>query len=315
MTDEVLCLGLTPAVQRTLVFKRVDIGEVNRAVETYQTSAGKAVNTAVALVTLGTPACVTGFNGGASGRFLAADVRARNVRTCFTPMLGNTRTCTTVMDVAAGKITELVEEGPEPSADARTAFIKRNRRLAARSRLLAISGTLPPGTPDDFYVPFACAAVAAGVPVVIDSHGAALVCILPFKPLLTKLTVRELEKTFDTTCGDEAAILHTARRLQAGGAQAVFITHGGHPAYLLRDGFTLRFDLPEIALNNPIGSGDCTTSGFIHAWLGNGADVAAAARFGLGCGMANALTRVPAQFDPEKALRLAESVIIKPVCA
>lgn len=308
MREHVLALGLTPAVQRTLVFNRFDLGEVNRAVESYQTSAGKAVNTAVALATLGTPACVTGFNGGASGRFLAAYVRARGVRTCFTAMPEMTRTCTTVLDASVGKSTELVEEGPEPGLAARAAFVTRNKRLAARARLVAISGTLPPGTADDFYVPFAQQAVAAGVPVVIDSHREAVLRVLPFEPFLVKLTVRELELTFGTTCRDETAILRDAGRLREAGAQWVFVTHGGRPALLLGEGDTVWFDLPEIAVNNPIGSGDCTTAGFIHAWLDRHESVIEAAIFGLGCGMANALTRVPAQFDRAAVTQLAQQV-------
>jgi tagatose 6-phosphate kinase len=303
--QDVVCLGLMPALQRTLVFRRVEIGEVNRAVECHQTAGGKAVNLAVALATLGTPTRVTGFNGGATGRFVAAYVRARGIRPGFTPLAGSTRTCTTVIDAGAGVSTELIEEGPKPDAAAWHAFARRNRRLAAQARLLAISGTLPPGTEDDFYEPFVQVATAANVPVVIDSHGVGLLHILPYGPLLVKLNVRELEKTCGTACADEAAILGAAERLHAAGANWVWVTQGGNPAYLIGACGATRFDLPAITVNNPIGSGDCAAAGFIHAWLANSGSVADAVRAGLGCGMANALTRVPAQFDPKQAVRLA----------
>jgi 1-phosphofructokinase family hexose kinase len=300
-----------PALQRTLVFPHVEIGEVNRAVERHQTGAGKAVNMAVSLATLGTPVCVTGFNGGAPGRFVAAYARARGVRPAFTRLAaGVTRTCTTVLDAGAGVSTELVEEGPEPDAAAWDAFARRNRRLAARAKLLAISGTLPPGVADDFYAPFVQIAVAAGVPAVIDSHGGGLLRALPHGPLLVKLNARELGRTWGTTCDDEAAILAAAERVRAAGARWVWVTQGGRPAYLLGARGAVRFDLPAITVNNPIGSGDCAAAGFIHAWLANGGVVADAVRAGLGCGMANALTRVPAQFDPEQATWLA--ALIRP---
>jgi tagatose 6-phosphate kinase len=307
--QNVVCLGLMPALQRTLVFRQVELGEVNRAVECHQTGGGKAVNLAVALATLGTPACVTGFNGGAPGRFVAAYVRARGVRPGFTRLAaGATRTCTTVIDAGTGVSTELIEEAPAPDAAAWEAFVKRNRRLAVKARLLAISGTLPPGVADDFYAPFARAAAAAGVPVVIDSHGGGLLRTLPQGPLLVKLNVRELARTWETACDDEAAILGAAERLRAAGARWVWVTQGGRPAYLLGACGAMRFDLPAITVNNPIGSGDCAAAGFIHAWLANGGAVADAVRAGLGCGMANALTRVPAQFDPAQALRLARLI-------
>ena len=305
MSDHVLSLGLTPAVQRTMIFPRFEAGEVNRAVESHQSSAGKAVNTATALAALGTAAIATGFNGGASGRFLAAYVRARGAQTRFTAMAGATRTCTTVVDVAGRAITELVEEGPDPGAAAVATFVRRNCRLAASARLLAISGTLPPYVGADFYVPFARAAAKAAVPIVIDSHRDALLRVLPFKPLLAKLTVRELEKTFDVRCESDGAILENARRLTALGAQWVMVTHGGKPALLCRDKGCFWFDLPEIAVKNPIGSGDSTTAGFVSALLDRRASPEKAAVFGLGCGMANALTWLPAQFAAAEAKRLA----------
>jgi 1-phosphofructokinase family hexose kinase len=306
--QNVICLGLMPALQRTLVFRHVELGEVNRAIECHQTGGGKALNMAVALATLGTPTGVTGFNGGASGRFVAAYVRAHGVRPGFTSLAGTTRTCTTVIDATSGVSTELIEEAPTPDAATWDAFVKRNRRLAARSRLLAISGTLPPGVADDFYAPFVQVATATGVPVVIDSHGGGLLRTLPYGPLLVKLNVRELEKTWGTVCATEAAILGAAERLRAAGARWVWVTEGGKPAYLLGACGAVRFDLPAITVKNPIGSGDCAAAGFIHAWLANGGAVADAVRAGLGCGMANALTLVPAQFDPKQALRLASLI-------
>ena len=313
MSDSVLSLGLTPAVQRTMVFKKFELGEVNRAVESYQSSAGKAVNTATALATLGSTAIATGFNGGASGRFLEEYVKAQGALTSFTAMDQVTRTCTTVVDTAAGVITELVEEGPDPGSSAVREFARSNGALVADTRLLAISGTLPPYVKDDSYVSFAEAATAAGVPIVIDSHRDALLNVLTAQPLLAKLTVRELERTFAVTCDDDDTILENARRLCKVGAQWVMVTHGGRPALLCGVDEAVWFDLPEIKVKNPIGSGDSTTAGFIHELLDGGGDVVTATVFGLGCGMANALTWLPAQFEKGEAQRLAELVKVRRV--
>ena len=38
----IFCLGTTPAVQRVMVFKKLEIGEVNRALEVHQGIAGKS---------------------------------------------------------------------------------------------------------------------------------------------------------------------------------------------------------------------------------------------------------------------------------
>jgi 1-phosphofructokinase family hexose kinase len=300
----VFCLGLNPAVQRTLVFDAVTTGEVNRAVEQHVSAAGKSVNTAAALERLGTHACVAAFNGGMGGRVVADLLRAQGIENGLTPIAGETRTCVTMLDRRTGAVTELVEEGPAVTESERCAFVREGVRRAARCRLLAISGTLPPGTPDDFYVPFVEAATRAGRPVVIDSHRAALLSVLHARPLLAKLNVRELEHTFACRCATEAQLRRAAGRLLSGGAQWVLVTQGARPGLLLGpEGACWRLTPPSITPVNPIGSGDCVTAGVIHAWLG-GRRMPDAARVGLACGSANALSLLPAAFRVADVRRL-----------
>jgi 1-phosphofructokinase family hexose kinase len=304
MNPYVFCLGLNPAVQRTLVFDHVETGEVNRAVAQHVSAAGKSINTAAALERLGTHACVAAFNGGSGGRAVARLMREQGVGNGLTPIAGETRTCTTILDRRTGTVTELVEEGPAVTARERRAFVGAGVRRAAACRLLAISGTLPPGTPDAFYVPFVTAAARAGTPVVIDSHRAALLAVLPLRPLLAKLNVRELAHTFACRCATEKQILQSARRLLALGAQWALVTQGGRPAVLLGPaGGVWRLTPPVIQPLNPIGSGDCVTAGLIHAWL-QGRCMPDAARAGIACGSANALTQIPADFVAADARRL-----------
>lgn len=296
MKPYVFCLGMNPAVQRTLLFNGVEAGEVNRAVGQHVSAAGKSINTAMALERLGTHACVAAFNGGLGGRVVSGLLRAQGVGHFMTPIKGETRTCITMLDRRTGVVTELVEEGSAVTAVEQRAFLRGGVRHAAACRLLALSGTLPPGMPDDFYVPFATAARHAGKPVVIDSHRAALLAVLPLRPLLAKLNVRELEATCACRCATEAQTLRAARRLLIGGAQWVLVTHGERPAMLLGpEAGVWRLTPPAITPVNPIGSGDCVTAGVVHAWLG-GQSLPAAAHFGLACGSANALTCLPANF-------------------
>lgn len=303
----VLCLGLTPALQRTLVFDAVRTGHVNRAVAVTESAAGKALNTARALVTLGTPAAVAGFNGGATGRTIEALLKTYGVHSAQTPMKAATRICTTLVDRAGGTVTELVEEAPAPSAAAVRRFVRENLRAVPSAAALAISGTLPPFAGDDFYVPFVRAAVAAGVPVVIDSHRAALLRALEEKPLVAKLNDHELAATLQVPVAREEEILDGMRELRARGAQHVFMTRGGAAAYWVSAKGAWRFEPPpEGALVNPIGSGDCATAGLIHALL-RGRRMADAIRCALACGTANVETMTPADFDVRRVAALTRA--------
>jgi len=295
---KVLCLGLTPVLQRTLVFDSLEVDEVNRARQVVESAAGKALNTARALVALGTPAWVAGFNGGETGRRVAAFLKAYGVETgALTPVKAPTRMCSTLIDREAGTVTELVEEALAPGAAAVKRFVRENLERASGASMLVISGTLPPFVADDFYAGFVRSAARAGIPVVIDSHKAALVNALFERPLLAKLNVRELEATLREPMNTERRILRGMRGLMGMGARNVFVTQGGKPAYLLTPKGAWRYTPPgPRQCLNPIGSGDCTTAGIVHALL-NGKSLRVAVGHGLACGSANVETLTPADFD------------------
>jgi 1-phosphofructokinase family hexose kinase len=305
---KVLCLGLTPALQRTMLFDKLESGEVNRARQVVESAAGKALNTARALVTLGTPAHPAGFNGGQTGRAIAAFLKAYGVASALTPMRPDTRICSTLIDAAKGTVTELVEEAREPGAAAVARFVRDNLKRTSEAAMLVISGTLPPFAGDDFYVGFVRAAAQAGVPVVIDSHKAALISVIFEEPLLAKLTVRELATTLQETMASEKRIVRGMRDLQSMGAQNVFVTHGAKHAYLVTPKQAWRLTPPEVARHvNPIGSGDCATAGIAHALLA-GKPMCEAVRFGLACGSANVESLTPADLDLKRVAALLRGV-------
>lgn len=304
----VLCLGLTPALQRTMLFDSLEVDEVNRARQVVESAAGKSLNTARALAVLGTQAQTAGFNGGETGRAINGFLKAYGVTSALTPMNADTRVCTTLIDRAAGTVTELVEEAPDPGRTAVARFVRKNVRLMREASTLVISGTLPPFVGDDFYVGFVRAAARAGVPVVIDSQKAALINVLFERPLVAKLTVRELEATLKEPMSTERRLLRGMRDLMGMGAQNVFVTQGGRAAYLLTPKQSWRLTPPEIACRtNPIGSGDCTTAGLVHALL-LGKNVSEAACFGLACGSANVESLTPADLRVARARALLRGV-------
>lgn len=303
-----LCLGLTPAWQRTMLFESLEVDEVNRARQVIETAAGKSVNTARALALLGSPAQAAGFNGGVTGRATEAFLKACGVTSALTPMKADTRICTTLIDRKAGTVTELVEEAPEPGKAAVARFVRENLKRTREAAMLVISGTLPPFAGDDFYVRFVCEAASAGVPVVIDSQKGALINVLFERPLLAKLTVREVEATLGEKAASERQILRAMKDLMGMGAQNVFVTQGGQAAYLLTAKRAWRLSPPVIERHlNPIGSGDCTTAGIAHALL-RGKALREAVCFGLACGSANVESLTPADLDVKRVRALSARV-------
>ena len=306
---KILCLGLTPALQRTLLFDALAINEVNRAKLVLESAAGKALNTARALSVLSMPVQVAGLNGGATGCKIDAFLKAYGVESVQTSMKANTRICTTLLDQQQGTITELVEEAPNPGSTALRRFVRDNLERIADASALVISGTLPPFVEETFYLPFVREAHKQGIPVVIDSHKAPFLHVLSERPLLAKLNRQELAITFKRELTSEKQMLSCMKELIARGAQNVVITQGSKHTYLMTsNGKHWRITPPKLAqVINPIGSGDCTTAGIVCKLLKR-RPLPEAIAFGLACGTANATTQTPADFDPSHAQKLMKLI-------
>ena len=79
----ILCLGTTPTVQRSMIFDRFEINDVNRAAEVREYASGKSPNVARVLKSLGADPLEVGFVGGDRGRFLLVNLQAAGIRCDF----------------------------------------------------------------------------------------------------------------------------------------------------------------------------------------------------------------------------------------
>ena len=122
----------------------------NRAARTFDGIAGKAINAAKVLKTLGEEPIATGFLGGARGEEIQRSLREREIGQEFIWVPVNTRQCVTVIDERTRTQTELVEESqPLPSGKYDELLAAVERRLSS-CRAIIMSGTLTPGGPADF---------------------------------------------------------------------------------------------------------------------------------------------------------------------
>ena len=157
--SSILCLGTTPAAQRVMVFRKLALGAVNRAVSTWDGASGKSVNVAKVLAALGEHPVATGFLGGERGEQLRAALAGRGIELDFVSVTAPTRQCVTVIDESAGTVTELVEESRPVEAGAFEQLRETIRRRIPGARAVVMSGTIAAGGPAGLY--FDCARWAA----------------------------------------------------------------------------------------------------------------------------------------------------------
>ena len=306
----ILCIGTTPAAQRVMVFRKLTLDAVNRAVTTLDGIAGKSVNVAKVLKALGEQPVATGFLGGDRGEQLRALLEAQGVELDFVKVTPRTRQCTTLLDTSAGTHTELVEESQPVAAADYEELMRVIRRRVKGCQAVVMSGTITPGGPVDLYFNGTQMAHEAGALPVVDAQGAVLIAALRARPGLVKPNRPELAATLGRELKDEAAIMSAMRELRERGAQRVVVTAGKDPTLAFDGQSWWRVHAPRIDATNPIGSGDAFTAGLVWRLL-RGEDLGEACRWASAAGAANALTLQAGELRRNDVDRLAEEVRVE----
>jgi 1-phosphofructokinase family hexose kinase len=301
----ILAAGLTPAWQQIMRFHQVELGEVNRAAEVHWCASGKAINVGMALAALGVPAHTLSPAGGWSGSALRAEFVERGLKATWTPTLAGTRVCTTVLNEADGKSTELVGNAAAMTETELADFQTKYQVLAAQAQMVVLTGSLPTGTPAMFYQGLL---EGTACPVVLDARGPELLATLAFKPRVVKPNREELALTVGRPLPDDAAVLSAMRELIERGAQAVVVTNGKGPVRVMEGREVRELTPPALTpIVNPIGCGDCLAAGL--AWgLARGDTLIDAVRLGLAAAGDNLTQLLPARLSQARITAILSEV-------
>jgi tagatose 6-phosphate kinase len=285
----ILCLGTTPAVQRTMTFRRLLVDDVNRAIGIAQYASGKSINAARVLRALGKEVLATGFAGGDSGKFLRTDLDRAGIAHDFLEVTPPTRLCITVVDEEAGTATELIEEAAGVEQRAYAKLLREMDANLWRAKAVILSGSLPPGAPADLYARCVERCNQEHVPVVLDARGQALAHALACKPLIVKPNREELAATLGMPVDSEDALRTAMQKLVELGAQWIAVTLGKEGAMVSNGQDFWRILAPAVKAVSAIGSGDSFAAG-LAAGIAQQEEIPQACALASACGAANALT-------------------------
>ena len=293
----ILAAGLTPAWQQIMSFRRLELGEVNRAAEVHWCASGKAINVGLALGALGVASHTLSPAGGWSGEALRAEFAQRGVLATWAPTAAATRVCTTVLNETDGVSTELVENAVGLTAEELADLVTKYHELVNQATMVVLTGSLPTGTPPTYYRDLL---ERTPCPVVMDARGPELLAALPFKPRAVKPNREELALTVGRSLPDRASILAAMRELIERGAQSVIVTQGHEPLLVMEGRETWELTPPPVTpIVNPIGCGDCLAAGV--AWgLARGDTLVDAVRLGMAAAADNVTQLLPARLSPPR---------------
>jgi tagatose 6-phosphate kinase len=243
-----VCLNL--ALDITYRVPTVRLGATTRVEEVFERAGGKAVNAARVLQALGHEVVVVGFAGGFVGEAVVAELDRAGLEHDLVPVAGQTRRTLIVVDDAGGEPTGLSETGPLVSQDEWHALLARFR--VHQPAAVVLSGSLPPGLPDDAYATLVAAAGAA--PALLDTSGEPLRLGAAAGPAIVKVNRDEIG-------GDD--VIAAARRLRDAGPAAVVVSLGADGLVAVTEEGDLRAVAPELVSGNPIGAGDAASAALV----------------------------------------------------
>lgn len=305
----IVAAGLSPAWQTVMRFPALAPGEVNRATSVLRCGSGKVLNVAIALEALGCATRVVTVLGGAAGAAAGAECSARTIDLIAVPTAAETRCCTTLLDDATGRTTELVENAGPITAPELERFLAAYTTAAADAAAVVVSGSLPAGAADTIHRDLLRLCRA---PAVLDARGAELLAALPERPLLVKPNRDELARTVGRALDGDAALGAAMEEIARRGARWVLVSDGPRPARLLGPGGEhLRVVPPRLDhVANPIGSGDCLAAGFAAAIVA-GREPIAAVRHGMACAADNCRALLAGRLDRAEVARLERLVAVE----
>lgn len=320
----VVCVCLSPGLQRSVCIDALTLGEVNRLQSVFVDVGGKGVNVCRVLQRIGVAACCLA-QGGDNADELMALARHEGLDLRLIPSSGRLRSCTTIIEACAAsgrRVTELVE--PNSPVDAACVGLMREavRQMLPSASALVIAGSLAPGFPGDYQRQLADLADAAGVPVLLDLQGASLRAALGARPALVKINLAEFVATFlvdrfsgGEQCGELAApelssaLLDAVAEVTRAYVTTFVLTRAAGSIVLSRAGELRVLPVAPLAspeIISPIGSGDSFLAGLLAALLAASPSrrwpmqqpfsldaIAAAIAYATACAQSNARTPRP----------------------
>ena len=309
----VVCVAVNASVDKIAAVARLVPGEIHRPELLSVVPGGKAVNVARAATRLELEAVVVPVVAGHAGAWLVEALAVEGIRARAVTIEGETRTCLTILDRSTGRLTEVYEPGPPLGATGwarlEAAVTAELAADGARS-VVVMSGSLPPGAPDDGYARLVTLARRAGARSVVDADGAVLARAIAARPWLVRVNADEAARATGQEPGGEAQALAAARALRADGAVIALITRGVEGAVLVDEhGAAWRVGPPPEHGQYPVGSGDSFLAGFLRG-IGEGVSTAQAARLAIAAGAANALHPGQGAVDPADVARIRPRVAL-----
>jgi tagatose 6-phosphate kinase len=296
---DVLVVAPNAAVDVYASIEALVVGEVNRLDSSCPTAGGKGNNLARAMRRMGGQPVVTGFVAGQRGRYIRERLGNEEIAHDFVQIEGESRLSLTVISANDQSTTVLLEPGCPAPARADDRLAGKVRKLSRLAGWVALTGSMLPGMPSEFYARVVRETRAATpAKLAIDAAGEALRMAALAGPTLLKVNEVEYRSAFGELPRNVASVERLYRALSADGLEILCLTAGKRGALLVSENecFCIRTEVDRVICS--AGAGDSFLAGLLVE-LSSGQSLCVAARLASAAAAANLQTTICGDIHPE----------------
>lgn len=270
---QVVTVALNPALDQTLDIAGLRPGAVNRALRMRVNAGGKAINVASCLSDFGVSTTVTGLLGRDNAAPFRELFQRKKIADHYCYLDGLTRINVKLVDTVSGETTDINTPGPEFTPTAATELLEqvlqRLNLLVEHARWVVLSGSLPPGMPEDAYAVIIRRVRALGGAILLDAGGTPLRAALAAGPAIIKPNRHELTELVGRPLDTLDALIAAGRELLAGSLapELIVVSLGADGALFLYREQTLHALPVPMTVSSTVGAGDAMVAGLVAAQL------------------------------------------------
>lgn len=289
MKSLVLSVSPNTSTDRVSVVERFVPGEPARTILSFDQAGGSGAHSTGVVEELGGAACSLVLLGSYNGERWIEAAKRQNMTYDFVRMEAANRSTFVLIDKQRGNVAEVIDPGPRVGDHIAGELLTLIEKYLDRTGILILSGSLPPGIPDDFYVQAIQLARRYDVKTLVDASTAPLKHALTARPWAIKPNLYEFHQMIGRETTTVSAHIEALRQVVGVHADIVLLSLG-------KDGLLVgtnseiwhltapaqRFTLPDSNAVNTVGCGDALVGGFCYEYVRN-EDVLESACWGIAC--------------------------------
>ncbi|MCM8757243.1 MAG: 1-phosphofructokinase family hexose kinase [Candidatus Omnitrophica bacterium] len=288
--SRIFTVSLNTSLDRTFYTEKIVFGDINRITTGRLDAGGKGLNVARMLHRLGNKVEIVVCLGGDNGKVVARLATGEGLVLRPITTQGETRNIFNFIETCSGRILRINEPGPVFSKrEKENLFRKLNSLPLGSSDILVLSGSLPPGLPEDTYQRIINQIKSKTTFITLDADGQVLKKGVQAGPWLIKPNLWELARLLGGKVTSLNQLVRYGYRLmKRTGLKLILLTLGQFGALSLSSQHLFWAKPPRVKPISEVGCGDAFLAGFLHGYKRNWA-LEECLMFAVACGTAKVL--------------------------